>query len=257
MIAGSLAVCLGDVDDPLQPYHEPGVEALDVEPAQTDIDGNATVQTGTIAGKVPQSRRVVSITDGDITDEMRERDELVASDWVADVTGDGWIVTESTHPTGGDFGPPWPFSTFERVTGTEITPVNVDPGAFATAQDDADRDTVTEFVGRRTGKDDVSIDWGREATNADAREADIGVALTTLWRGEFVRICVYQSGYIAAWEPEEWSPSAFARFVGEEIIPHAFVPEDDDEDEQQATLGETTSTSDLEADVSANLGRDV
>lgn len=232
MIAGQLGVLLSPADEPLESFNEPGVRAVEVELAQSSFDGKQ-VQSGMVAGKVPATRRVVDIAGGTIDEEDRDTNRMVASSWVADVQDGAWIVTESTHPEDDDWLPPWPFSTFQRLTGEDAAPVNVDPAAFAKRQEDADRDTVVEFVGRRTGVDDVSIDWGGEASQADALSADIGVALRTLWRGEFVRVIVYASGYVAAWEPEDWAPSAFARFVDEEILPVAYVPEDDDEAEQQ------------------------
>jgi len=94
------------------------------------------------------------------------------------------------------------------------------------------------MASREFNGDDISIQWGQGAMQKDAIKSDVGVALTTLWNGEFVRLVVYGSGYFAVWEPEEMAIEQFARFVDEEIVPIARVLEDDEaEDEtEQDTL---------------------
>lgn len=235
MISGSLSILSEAADEPLENYHDSGQRAIEVSSTQNSLDGANKVQTGKVAGKVNTQRRVVSLDGYRIQSETRKTSSLTMSEWVADVES-GWIVAESTHPTEEDFKPPWPFTTFSRVLSREVFPVFVDPGEFAKRQQDNSRDTATEMVSRGSGDGNVSIDWGREAKTAEAPQADIGVALTTLWNGEFVRVVVYESGYLACWEPQDWAPSAFARFVDEEVLPVAYVPEDDDS--QQTTLEE-------------------
>lgn len=257
MIAGSLAILAEPVADGIEDYHDSGQRAVEVSlEDQATLDGDTlSVQAGTVAGSIKTTRNVVTLDGHKISEETRDTSQLVASDWVADVTGGGWILSESTRPSDREHKPAWPFSLFETLLGVEIFPVNVDPGGFAQRQQDADRDTATEFVGKRTGEDDVTINWGKEASTAKSLEADVGVALTTFWRGEFVRVIVYQSGYIAAWEPEDWAPSAFARFVEEEVLPVTYVPDDDEDDGQQVTLSDTGG-SDFEERVADHLDRE-
>lgn len=231
-VAGTIGLLSDPTDEPLENYHDSGFRAIHVEETQSTFDGGV-VQSGQIAGRVPDTKQTVTLSGHRITTERRETSQKVATDWVADVAGAGWVCAESTHPTDAEHEPPWPFSAFETRTGREIEPVAVDPGAFARAQEDAGRDTVVEYVGRSEGDDSVSIEWGKGATQSRATSADVGVALTTFWDGAFVRVIVYASGFVAVWEPEDWSASAFARFVSEEVLPVAYIPEDDEDTDQQ------------------------
>lgn len=244
MIAGTLAVLREPVDEEIDHYSESGRRAIEVEETQSTFE-DTVVQRGMVAGRVPTNRETVTINGHSIDVETRETNHTVASEWVADAAGAGWICAESTHSTGEEHLPPWPFSTFQRRLGTAVEPVEVDPGAFAEAQEEAGRETDVEFVGKTAGQESTSIEWGKGATQSRATSADVGVALTTFWDGNFVRAIVYASGFVAVWEPEDWTASAFARFVTEEVLPVAYVP-DDDEDGEQSTLDESARSDDRE-----------
>ena len=240
MIDGKLAYLDETADEPLENYHDTH-RALHVESAVTYLDDELTVQRGTVAGRVPKEEEIVSM-DGHVVEIEREtRTRTVASDFIADVQDGGWVVAERTHTPREDdehLDVDWPFTEFVKRTGVEIDHVGLSPAEFVRNQRDADRDYTIEMASREFNGDDISIQWGQGAMQKDAIKSDVGVALTTLWNGEFVRLVVYGSGYFAVWEPEEMAIEQFARFVDEEIVPIARVLEDDEaEDEtEQDTL---------------------
>ena len=253
MIAGTLAVLDEPADEPLANHHDSGFRAVHVKETQKTFE-DSVVQRGEIAGRVPDTRKEIALAGHRIETDTTDTTRKEATTWVADVAGAGWICAESTFPTDEEFKPAWPYSAFETRTGREIRKVKVDPGAFVQAQEDAGRDTKVEYVGRTEGEDSTSIEWGKGATQSRATSADVGVALTTFWDGEFVRVIVYASGYIAVWEPEEWPASAFARFVTEEVLPAAYISEDHEESDQ-ATLDDVAE--DDTDDECRVCGRDV
>ncbi|MFC6766048.1 hypothetical protein [Natrinema soli] len=240
MIDGKLAFLTETVDNPLENYHDTH-RSLHVESAVSYLNDELTVQRGQVAGRVPKEEEIVNRDGHEIEVERETRTRTVASDWIADVTGGGWIVAERTHSARDQddhLKVDWPFTEFVKRTGVEIDRVGLSPAEFVRNQRDADRDYTIEMASREFNGDDISIQWGQGAMQKDAIKSDVGVALTTLWNGEFVRLVVYGSGYFSIWEPEEMAIEQFARFVDEEIVPVAYVLEDDQEEDEaeQQTL---------------------
>lgn len=226
MIAGTFARLSEPADDPLENYYDSGYRALNVEQTQTYLGDDLTIQSGMIAGRAP-SRVEKVITDGhEIDVETKKTTQKVATEWIADVDGKGWILAERTHSSDDENAPPWPFNDLEVRTGREIYPLRLKPWEFIRNQRDAGRTIDVEFVGREHGSDDVSIEWGKGATKASAEKADVGTALTVHWGDQFVRLVLYSSGYLAIWEPD-MAPSLLGRFIDEEIVPIAYVGDDE------------------------------
>jgi hypothetical protein len=95
--------------------------------------------------------------------------------------------------------------------------------------------------------DDVTIEWGHGALKSKAVNADVGVALTTHWQGEFVRLVIYSSGYLALWEPEEMKSELLGRFIHEEIVPIATFDDEAKVEEEQEADQSTLEDSGAEA----------
>ncbi|GAB3669608.1 hypothetical protein [Halopiger thermotolerans] len=248
MIDGTLAFLRGPASDPLENYHDTH-RSLHVKSAVDYLD-ELTVQRGKIAGRVPKEEEIVDRDGHEIEVSRETRTRMVASDWIADVQDGGWVVAERTHtPREQDehLDVDWPFTEFVKRTGVAgIDPVAFSPAEFVRNQRDAGRDFTIEMASREYNTDDVSIQWGEGAMKKDAVKSNVGVALTTHWNGEFVRLVLYQSGYFAIWEPEEMAVEEFARFVDEEIVPIAYVLEED-EDEEEETEQETLEKAEVKA----------
>jgi len=238
MIAGTLALLEEPADDPLDNHYDSGGRAVDVEASHTYLDGYR-VQTGTIAGDVTTERERVSLSGSSIEVERRPTSKKAASEFVADVTDQGWVLAERTWSTEEEHRPDWPFSDLQILTGQTIVPMALDPGEFVENQLDADRSPSVEM---RTieGADGTEISW-TNTTGSQGTLANVGVALRTQWQGMYLRLVVYESGYVAIWEPEDMAPEALGRFVHEEIVPVAEPLEDQDEDETETEQTEVTA----------------
>lgn len=238
MIDGTLAFLRESASEPVANYNDTH-RAIEVESTISYLDDDLTVQRGQVAGRVPKQEEIVEMSGHEIEVDRETRKRTVASDWFADVQDGGWVVASRTHtPPKNDehYDVDWPFTEFVKHTGCNIDPVHISPGKFVRRQRDNDRDYTIEMASREFNGDDVSIQWGQGAMKKDAIKSDVGVALTTLWHGEFVRLVVYGSGFFAVWEPEDMSIETFARFVSEEIVPIAHALEDEEEESEQETL---------------------
>lgn len=239
MIAGQLALLQDPAAEPLANYHDSGYRALEVEETQTYLDDELTIQSGMIAGRVPSQREKVVTNGHEIEVEQVTTSEKVATEFVADVDDEGWILAERTHSSEEDHEPDWPFNDLSTRVGQAIDPMQLKPYEFVRNQRDADRDYTVEMASREYNMDDVSIEWGQGALKKDAIKSDVGVALTTHWRDQFVRLVIYGSGYLAIWEPAEMKPELLGRFIHEEIVPIAHYGEDEVEEDGEETDQET------------------
>ncbi|UHQ96425.1 hypothetical protein [Natrinema halophilum] len=246
MIAGQLALLNGSADEPLQSHHDQTGRALQVDETQTYLGDDLVIQSGLVAGKVPKQEERVMVDGHVIETETRDVSRRVATEWIADVDGSGWVLAERTHSSDLEHEPDWPFNEFSKLAGPEIAPVRLKPWEFVRNQRDEGRDWTAEMATREHNLDDVSIEWGTE-TKTDAINADVGVALTTHWRDMFVRLVIYSSGYLAIWEPDEMKPELLGRFIHEEIIPITTFDDSAKIDEKQQVTQTTLDDSEVEA----------
>ncbi|RQG93761.1 hypothetical protein [Natrarchaeobius oligotrophus] len=251
MIDGQLGLLAEAADEPLENYHDQTGRTLFVERTQTYLDDELTIQSGQIAGDVPKQDERVMTSGHEIDVETRTVSKTVASDWVADVDGDGWILAERTHASDLEHEPDWPFNEFQHLCRTEISPVRLKPWQFVRNQRDADRDYVVKMTTRESELEDVSIEWGKGALKKDAINADVGVALTTHWRDMFVELVLYSSGYLAIWDPGEMKPELLGRFIHDEIIPVSYLGDgaeiEETQQPHQTTLDDAESDEGVDA----------
>ena len=180
MIAGQLAFLAEAAAGPLENHHDQTGRALEVEETQTYLD-DLVIQSGMVAGEVPQEDERVLLDGHTIETETRTVTRTVAGEWVADVDGEGWILAERTHTSDLEHEPDWPFNDFSRFAGPEIAPVRLKPWEFVRNQRDADRTFSIEMTSYESNLDDTTIEWGNGALKSKATDADVGVALTTFW----------------------------------------------------------------------------
>lgn len=240
MIAGSLGI----VDDPLPSQHlESNAfgsgSVLDVQDTQEYLD-DRTVQHGMAAGQVETRTEQIYVDGTTVDTKQAGSHEQVATEWVADVSGAGFVTASST--AGSD--PEFPFGLFRAACGRPVEPARIAPGDFVAARQDAiaDSDDVgIWYAGRKTERpdddvpDDVEMAYGARARRQAAKNAEVGVGFTTPWQGTTVKGVLFASGYVAIYE-DTWGPVQFARFVGDAILPHASVPDEESADGRQAQL---------------------
>jgi hypothetical protein len=239
MIAGALAKLSEPVDEPIDNYHDSGQRAVDVDSSIQYLDGHR-VQNGTVAGPVKQEEEIVDVTGHTIEVERRQRENIVASEWLADVEADGWIMADRTYTTEEDHRPPFPFSLFETRLGVEIQPMYFDVEAFVKRQREHDRSMAVEMASiEGSESEDVRIDWGKSVSVDQALQSNVGTAMQIHWRDRFIRLVIYESGYTALWSEEDVTP-VVGRFVHEELAPIAVTEAELEEDDH--TQAEVTGS---------------
>ncbi|PSP80151.1 hypothetical protein BRC81_02880 [Halobacteriales archaeon QS_1_68_20] len=236
MIAGTLALLESPAEDPLETWSNDGSPpALDVRDTQQNLDGGSVVQHGVAAGRVTRTRVDVDVApNGTILTTSDEVPQEVTSEWVADVTGSGLVVAESVYGS-GEFAFPFDVIASQTNERPEQLAIDVESLGRSWEADEEDGLLDTWMVGRDDGEG-ARISYHQDAHPTDAREATIGLGFERDWRGTVARGVVYRSGYVAIWR--DWTHAVFCRFVEQELLPFAFVPEDDEEAEQ-TTLDES------------------
>ncbi|AXR80986.1 hypothetical protein [Natrarchaeobaculum sulfurireducens] len=247
MIAGQLGFLSEPAAEPLENYHDQTGRAVHIENTNTYLDDELVIQSGMVAGDVPKQDERVLLDGHEIETETRKVSRRVASEFVADVDGEGWILAERTHSSDLDHEPDWPFNEFSKVAGPEIAPVRLKPWEFVRNQRDEDRTFTVEMATHESNLDDVSIEWGHGALKSKAVNADVGVALTTFWNDVHVRLVIYASGYLAIWEPSEMKPELLGRFIHDEIVPIATFEDDAEPQEEQGVEQSTLGDSGVDA----------
>lgn len=229
MIAGTLARLADPADALLEDYHNGGFRALDVSDTQERLDGRH-VQAGMAAGQVETTLQKVHLDGSDIETSQEEVLETVATEWVADVTGTGLLVAESTA---AEEPYPFPFDLFATRTGRDVDLLEIDvPRLHATW---AGEDALGDVWMTAAGDDDrTAIDYHDAASSAS--EPTIGLGFKRPWNGTVERGVVYASGYVAVYSTS--TASTFVEFVESELLPFASVYTGEDESDQQ-TLGES------------------
>jgi len=226
MPQGTIGVLATPADEPLETASKSGhIPAVDVRGTQESLDG-PPIQHGKAAAEVADTKTDVTVAEnGKILDEPIEGAKTVVTNWIADVQGDGLVVAESVSGD-GDFA--FPFNLFTAQTGEHVDRVNIELEDVTQAWDD-EMLLDTWMTGTDYG-DASSIDYHNAAD--DPRKANIGLGFELRWNGTVAKGVVYESGYVAIWE--EWTAAVFCEFIASELLPHAYVPEDDDT--EQATL---------------------
>ncbi len=236
MIAGTLALLEEPARDELESFASGGFATLDVHETQEYLDG-ASIQEGLACNTVESTEEEIHVTGTAIDVEEISSRSRVYTDWVADVTDAGFVVAERT--SGNE--PTFPFDLFEARTDRDVDQAVIHPGRFVRAQEREEQLADIWYAGDKEPNgsdlepDDVEMGYGADASTATARDASIGVGFKTRWNGTVVKGICYRSGYVAIFN-ESWGPVQFGRYLREQILPHAEVPDPDDETEQD-TLG--------------------
>jgi len=232
MIAGTIALLTGTADDDIESTSS-GFSTIDVRETLTYLD-DATVQHGRACARVESQHEEVFVNGTTIETETVSGREEAYTEWVADVTDAGFIVTERT--SGSE--PMFPFDLFEVETGCRLSEARLNPSAFIVAQKQAENAPDVWFSGSKAeteddlDPDDVDMAYGRDANQAGG---NVGTGFRTSWNGRRIKGIMYASGYIAIYS--DWvGVDAFAQFVREEVLPHAEAP---DGEGGQATLDES------------------
>lgn len=237
MIAGTLGLLESPATDKLDSYGSGGFATLDVRDTHEYLDG-ASVQTGAACATVEGTQEEVHVSGTSIDVEEVGVRSRVWTDWVADVADAGFVVAERTAGS----TPVFPFDLFSARTGVEVRPARIDPGAFIRDQERTGDLHKVWYAGAKEvtdsdlEPDNVQMGYGADALASVARDANIGVGFKTTWNGTVAKGILYASGYVACYN-DSWGPVQFARFIREELLPHAAVPDEEDAAEQSTLDG--------------------
>jgi hypothetical protein len=233
MYAGTVARLEEPADEPLSDYifGEGYPPALVVEDTQATLD-DRPVQTGMVAGAVEESVRRVDVgtDDGEPWIDVRNEktNTLLASEWVAEVTGSGIVVSQSVGADDEEL--PFPFNVFSSRCGSECRRMAFDIQQLAKAWRS---DNVLADVWMLAAEDefgDVSIDYGEQASLSEVDTATIGLGFKREYQGSVDKGIVFRGGYAANYR--DIPASVFVRFVQDELLPFAYEYEPKDAAEQ-------------------------
>lgn len=233
MIAGTLARLSNPIDEPLESWFSGNtLPGLHVEKTQDSFD-DRPIQSGSVATRVDRDKTRVSVgetADGEpeaLLTEKTEETVTLHTEWVADVTGTGLIVPESSD---GDGQLDFPFDVFWNVADRDIERLTVEVFELHRAWDAEDALGDVWMAGSNQA-DGTSINY-RDSVDDDV-EPTIGLGFVRPWEGYAFKGVIYESGYVAIYNTN--SATQFIRFVDEEILPYVRQAENDEE--EQATLG--------------------
>lgn len=229
MNAGTIGLLESAVDDRLDTWnHQGGFPAIEVRETQDRL-GDTPIQAGVAATRVGDTEPEINVYENHIEITDQEVRVPVWTRWIADVTNSGLVIAESLTESSD---PPFPFDIITTRTSQFVQRVNIQTEKLA--EEWADRDDLRDTWMVAEGDPDSTVmRYGKAATEHGAADATTGVGFVTSWGGTVLKGVAYRSGYIAIWADIE-APT-FIEFVNDEIMPFAFVPEDD-EPGTQATL---------------------
>lgn len=231
-----LGLLADDPDEPdVESAHSGQLWSLQVEEAQQDLAGR-TVVSGE-AAHVGGEERVVPVIEEDGTISERERmvDDPQRVEWFAvPEASPGYVCVDAS-------GAEWVFRQLGRQLDVWVEAAHYDLGAFhdrLRADQEAD---VWQVVWSDPAEDgeagtfypgfDSDDEAGRtvKKRGLERYKKQFGFTFWSSEAGDTVRGTVARSGYLELYSPRDWGTLETARWLREQALPHAYVPEDDEE----------------------------
>lgn len=225
MIAGTLAV-VETGDGPLEPYiRDNGYPALTVHKTQTTV-GDATPQSGAVAGRVESSATRVSTGQDSgephIDVERTDSVETLATDWYADVTGSGIVLAESVA---ANEELPFPIDVIGGVLERSIERRQIDVQALHDRWDGDGGLSDVWMAG--TDHHGAAMAYHGQATIVDPT---MGLGFKRSWNGTTIKGVVWEGGYVALYNARH--PADGLQFVADEILPFTESWDPDEHEDQ-------------------------
>ncbi|WP_135535350.1 hypothetical protein [Halostella pelagica] len=201
-----------------------------IEPEEiTYLDGGASITTGRACDSVDTETEEIYIADEAIITERTEGREHVLTEFTADIDA-GFVTIDR-----GDGEFLW--ERLELQFGVDIERAVLDLDSWARDLDAQGADVWQVGWDRDMGPDDgdqeTGVAYHRDA-RLDGHLADGGITQLGFrydWDGTIMRGAAAASGYVAVFR--SLSDAAWGRWLREEILPHAGIPDPEDESEQQ------------------------
>lgn len=204
--------------------------AIDVETTFTDFDGRH-VHAGLAAERRTEQVTVPNFTGGgsinlvDTTETVK-----VHTEWMAELADRGWVAVDTSAGT-------FVFDLVWHETGADVRRAELDVHGFVEMARGAD--VPAEFW--MVADEDAlgpAVKYHARATSQNAEGANIGIGFEYGWEGHRLKGVLYSSAYVAVWpQNASWAPETFAAWIGDQVFPHTSLPEPDEEEDEQGSLG--------------------
>ncbi|WP_134672641.1 hypothetical protein [Halorussus marinus] len=217
--------------------------SIDLE-LETDTDGHSrgivvnetqyldgvTIYHGTAAGTISAQDTDVIIADDAIFTEQVEANKTVATEYIADFDA-GFVGIDTSDGT-------FLWETLSAMAGVDIVRAEFNLDAFAEQYERRDDASVWQ-IGYKHDEENVGVRYHDDAQLRTDGVTQLGFQY--LWDGQPVRGTVAASGYAAVYSPMH--VEEYGRWVRDELLPYAFLPEDGQEeftesDEVEPEVGE-------------------
>jgi len=233
MHAATLFLTLNEARDPtIESKMDGELPAVDAEAVQY-LDGHE-LYFGSAADYIEEQIQKVHIDHGEITTSRENVIQRKKVEFHADVSTDPGFIGVSSASDGE-----WLVKRIAAKTGVEVTETRVDVDGFAERIRKEAKAPNAWNVSRQKdyggGMEKTSIDYHQSADLDSAADGTIGLGFEYFWDQTRVEGIVYESGYVALYS--DTISEVFGAWVREEVLPHLYVPDVDDESEQ-STLSE-------------------
>jgi len=244
MHAASLFLTLNEARDPtIESKMDGELPAVDAESVQY-LDGHE-LYFGSAADYVEEQIQKVHIDNGKITTSREDVIQRKKVEFYADVSTDPGFIGVSSEGDGE-----WLVKRIAAKTGVEVTETRVDVDEFAARiREEADAPNAWNVSRQEDyggGMEETSIDYHRSADLDAAQGGTIGLGFEYFWDDTRVEGIVYESGYVALYS--DTISEVFGAWVREEVLPHLYIPDVDDETEQDTLTEDERDRAEVAAD---------
>lgn len=196
----------------------------------TYLDDAATIHYGEAASTIDTEETEISFTSTSIDRETVPASKTVATRFFADIDA-GFVTVDSSD---GSFL--WDHLALRHET--DIRRAELDLDAWEAELARMDQSRCWQLGWDDPEQNDVGVAFHEGAEfGLDGSVTQLGYEY--LWNGSVVRGTAAQSGYVAVFDGVS-QPAEVGRWLRDEILPHAEIPED--ENGGQATLDESGGT---------------
>ncbi len=234
MHAASLFLTLNEAGDPtIESKMDGELPAIDAEAAHY-LDGRE-LYFGDAADHVEEQIQKVHIDNGKITTSRENVIQRKQVEFYADVATDPGFIGVSSASDGE-----WLVKRIAAKTGVEAMETRVDVDEFAARiREEAEAPNAWNVSRQEDyggGMEETSIDYHRSADLEAAQGGTIGLGFEYFWDDTRVEGIVYESGYVALYS--DTISEVFGAWIREEVLPHLYVPDVDDTEQDTLTEDE-------------------
>lgn len=203
-----------------------GTSHLGIDAAGYDyLDNAATIYWGEAASQIETDTEEITFTASNISRETIPRSKTVATNFFGDLDA-GFVTIDSSDGT-------FLWNHLALRHETDIRRAELDLDSWEDELASLSQSRCWQLGWDHPEREDVGVAFHDGAEfGLNGRVTQLGFEY--LWNGSVVRGTAAQSGYVAVFDGVS-RPSEVGRWLRDEILPHAFIPEDDEESEQ-ATL---------------------